>query len=59
MRYFSLAGLSAALTLTATAAFGEGISTHVLDLARGVGGKDVPVTLEIKQADGGWRQVSR
>ena len=59
MRCFSLAGLSAALTLSATAAFAEGISTHVLDLARGVGGKDVPVTLEIKQADGGWRQVAK
>ncbi len=59
MRYFTLAGLTAALTLSATAALAEGISTHVLDLARGVGGKDVPVTLEIKSADGSWRQVAK
>ena len=37
------------------AAAAETISTHVLDLARGVGGRDVPVTLQIKSADGQWR----
>jgi 5-hydroxyisourate hydrolase len=58
MRYFTLAALTAALALSATAASAEGISTHVLDLASGVGGKDVPVTLEIRQADGSWRQVA-
>lgn len=58
MRYVTLAGVAAALTLSATGAFAEGISTHVLDLASGVGGKDVPVTLEMKQADGSWRQVA-
>jgi 5-hydroxyisourate hydrolase len=57
MRYAALAGLATALTL-ATTAMAEGISTHVLDLARGVGGKDVPVTLEMKQADGSWRQLA-
>lgn len=59
MHNLTMAGLSAALTLSASAAFAESISTHVLDLARGVGGKDVPVTLEIKQADGSWRQVAK
>ncbi|KIC60970.1 hydroxyisourate hydrolase [Brevundimonas nasdae] len=34
------------------------MSTHVLDLARGVGGRDVPVTLAIKDGDGGWRQLA-
>ncbi|MDP1598419.1 hydroxyisourate hydrolase [Phenylobacterium sp.] len=59
MRYVTLVGLATALALTATTAFAEGISTHVLDLARGVGGKDVPVKLEIKQADGSWLQVAK
>ena len=58
MRYFALAGLTAALAMSTTAAFAEGISTHVLDLASGAGGKDVPVSLEMKQADGSWRQVA-
>lgn len=47
---------TAALILTAAAAQAEGISTHVLDLARGVGGQGVPVVLE--RADGdGWTEV--
>ena len=48
--------LAAALTLAATPVLAEGISTHVLDLARGVGGAGVPVTLE-KEADGEWETV--
>ena len=36
----------------------ETISTHVLDLVRGQGGSDLPVTLSRKQADGSWKQVS-
>ncbi len=59
MRSYALAGLCAGLSLSATAASAEGISTHVLDLARGVGGRDVPVTLEIKQADGNWRELAK
>lgn len=39
-------------------AFAEGISTHVLDLASGVGGKNVPVTLEIQNEKGAWSQVA-
>lgn len=57
MRIATLAALSATL-LSAASASAETISTHVLDLARGVGGRDVPVTLEIKDADGGWRQLA-
>ena len=34
----SVFAISAALSLFATSALSEGISTHVLDLARGVGG---------------------
>jgi 5-hydroxyisourate hydrolase len=30
------------------------ISTHVLDLAKGVGGADVPVTLSRRADDGSW-----
>lgn len=34
------------------------ISTHVLDLAKGIGGKAVPVTLSKRAADGRWIQVA-
>lgn len=56
MRIAALAALSATL-LSAASASAETISTHVLDLARGVGGRDVPVTLAIKEGDG-WRQLA-
>ncbi|WP_312219032.1 hydroxyisourate hydrolase [Sphingobium yanoikuyae] len=35
------------------------ISTHVLDLARGTGGKGVPVALSKRSADGVWQQVDK
>lgn len=35
------------------------ISTHVLDLARGVGGADVPVTLMKREASGQWATVGQ
>lgn len=35
------------------------ISTHVLDLARGVGGQDVPVTLSKRAANGSWELLAR
>ncbi|MBB4859073.1 5-hydroxyisourate hydrolase [Novosphingobium chloroacetimidivorans] len=35
------------------------ISTHVLDLARGVGGAQVPVVLLKKNAAGTWSEVAR
>ncbi len=41
----------------ATPAAAADISTHVLDLARGVGGKAVPVTLSKRSADGSWQKV--
>ena len=44
--------------LISFSAFAEGISTHVLDLASGVGGKDVPVVLEMKDKDGAWMKVA-
>lgn len=52
--------LSAALLLSAiaTPAVAADISTHVLDLARGVGGKAVPVTLSKRAQDGQWQQVA-
>lgn len=34
------------------------ISTHILDLARGVGGAGVPVVLQRRAADGGWQAVA-
>lgn len=51
--------LSIALALTSTpvpAAAAE-ISTHVLDLARGVGGEGVPVILSKRDAKGAWLEV--
>ena len=47
-----------ALAWSAAAPAAE-ISTHVLDLARGVGGRDVPVTLLRREANGGWTEVAR
>jgi 5-hydroxyisourate hydrolase len=41
----------------ATPAAAADISTHVLDLARGVGGKAVPVVLSKRDADGRWQKV--
>ena len=45
-------------SLFSFSAFAEGISTHVLDLASGVGGKDVPVVLEVKDKKGAWSKVA-
>lgn len=53
--YFSAIILSGLLSFSA---FAEGISTHVLDLASGVGGKDVPVVLEMKDNNGVWSKVA-
>lgn len=45
-------------SLISFSAFAEGISTHVLDLSSGVGGKDVPVVLEMKDKSGAWLKVA-
>lgn len=54
--------LSLALALLgggfAAPALAADISTHVLDLARGAGGRDVPVTLLKRAPDGSWTQVA-
>jgi 5-hydroxyisourate hydrolase len=50
--------LLAALALAAAPASAADISTHILDLARGVGGAGVPVTLEQRDAKGGWQAVA-
>ena len=54
-----LIAISLALLLGAPAipAAAAEISTHVLDLARGVGGTAVPVTLSKRDAGGSWVQV--
>lgn len=54
MKTIALALLIGAIATPAAAA---DISTHVLDLARGVGGKAVPVTLSKRSADGNWQKV--
>jgi len=46
-----------ALGLIATPAAAAEISTHVLDLAEGVGGVNVPVTLSKRDAAGTWVEV--
>lgn len=43
--------------VVANPAAAANISTHVLDLARGVGGRSVPVTLSRRTDDGRWQQV--
>jgi len=54
MKAIALALLLGAVAAPAAAA---DISTHVLDLARGVGGKAVPVTLSKRADDGRWQKV--
>ncbi len=54
MKTIALALLIGAIATPAAAA---DISTHVLDLARGVGGKAVPVTLSKRSPDGSWQEV--
>ena len=56
-RAFLLAAPAIALA-PATPSAAE-ISTHVLDLARGVGGRDVPVVLSRQGADGQWSELAR
>lgn len=45
--------------LTSFSALANGISTHVLDLASGLGGQSVPVILEMKNKDGAWTQMAK
>lgn len=54
-----VAAMALPLLFLAVPATAAEISTHVLDLAKGVGGKDVPVTLSKKAADGRWVEVTR
>jgi 5-hydroxyisourate hydrolase len=49
--------LALLLGAVATPAAAVDISTHVLDLARGVGGQAVPVTLSKRADDGRWQKV--
>lgn len=44
--------------LPATPSLASEISTHVLDLARGVGGAGIPATLERKDEGGAWRRIA-
>lgn len=53
--YISTIIISSFLSISA---FAEGISTHILDLSSGVGGKDVPATLEMQNEKGIWTQVA-
>lgn len=53
-----LIGTTGAFVMALAAPVGASISTHVLDLGRGVGGAGVPVRLESRQADGSWHRVA-
>lgn len=49
--------LALLLSAIASPAAAADISTHVLDLGRGVGGQGVPVVLMKQSANGGWQKV--
>ncbi|MBY9063712.1 hydroxyisourate hydrolase [Sphingomonas yunnanensis] len=58
VRYLaSLALVTAPIAVVAAPAHAAEVSTHVLDLARGTGGKGVPVRLERRSAAGRWERV--
>lgn len=48
-----------ALALSPATVSAAKISTHVLDLARGIGGRGVPVVLFSKSSDGRWVELAR
>lgn len=54
----ALPALALALALGATPASATEISTHVLDLARGIGGRDVPVVLSKRTPAGVWKKIA-
>lgn len=58
MKHILASALLAATSLACTAASASEISTHVLDLARGVGGAGIPATLERKGDDGAWTRIA-
>lgn len=58
MRIVPKLALALLAAACATAAPAAELSTHVLDLARGVGGRGVPVVLSKRGEDGSWRQVA-
>jgi 5-hydroxyisourate hydrolase len=58
MKMTSLFAPIACSLMAAPAAAAE-ISTHVLDLAKGVGGTDVPVILQKRDAAGTWVEVGK
>lgn len=51
--------LVASAVLTPAPALAASISTHILDLGRGIGGKGVPVVLEMKGGSNGWQVIGR
>lgn len=59
MKKPKFASLVALAALSSTAASASEISTHVLDLARGVGGAGVPVVLYKSEGNGKWSEAGR
>ncbi len=54
-----LTTLAAAALFGFTPAMAAELSTHVLDLAQGIGGRDIPVVLSKKSGSGGWSEVAK
>lgn len=55
----SILAAVAALSVAPLSASAAEISTHVLDLARGIGGRDVPVLLLQKSPEGHWAELAK
>lgn len=51
--------LAAAAVWMPAAVSAAEITTHVLDLARGVGGRDIPVSLSKESGGGQWSEVAK
>lgn len=59
MKHLILSAVAAlAVGTSALPAAAADISTHVLDISRGEGGADIPVTLSRADAAGGWVQIA-
>lgn len=59
MKKLHYATLIALAAFVSTAANASEISTHVLDLAKGVGGAGVPVVLYKSEGNGKWSEAGR
>ncbi|MCR4265614.1 hydroxyisourate hydrolase [Nitratireductor sp. ZSWI3] len=54
----NLIAIASAASIFSSDVLAQEFSTHVLDVARGTGGRDIPVTLMQQQKDGSWTQIA-